>query len=262
MNIYENRRFSFEIETNSSKMLSISETRSNIDYSVYYDEDFCDQKYFYWSSPHLNSVITYEELCSKTWALQKMHLGAAYIYDDPVLQFYSKIVFNNESDPLHNNHLISFENIDININPFCQKVIDSRIPLFCNPLNDDVDRVIFLARYDETIKNILLYTGCNKLSYITLYAYKDWIKSDGIDDKQIASWAGWSNAQLKDFHNTANNPAYLGPFCRHGGKTELPKRPMPLEEAQKGILLALHQFIEYKCNQIELSRLFNQLREP
>lgn len=267
--IYHKLRLSLYIENTERWLEDYQYTLSGVDYSIWSELNEHDKSYYMWSSRHLNTVTDYTDLCNKAKALQMIHKGACLIYRDASimntycanLKITPEVCFHERHDPLNTHGFISFENINIIENPFCNKVLESKIPVNRDPLRNLVDKVIFLARYDKTIRNILLYTGYNGLSYITLYAYKDWMKSNGIDDKQIASWADWSNAKLKDFHNTANNPAYLGPFCRHGGVTELPKRPMPLKEAQKGMILALRHFIRYKCSQIKLCKLLKELQE-
>ncbi|MEO8722920.1 MAG: hypothetical protein ABI395_05260 [Sphingobium sp.] len=199
--------------------------------------------WFAWSSHHLDDVGTPQELVDRSASLKAVFDGALYIalgpdYHPPNLQNLTA------EKPIDKSWELGLPYPgDVRVDPFSKKQIRKRVAKWRTPLEDPVARMIFLARYDDLVCAILKYTGVQGLTYMTLYAYRDWMKSGGWNDDRIAKEAGWSKAQLNDFTNTANNPAYLGPFCRHGGVGPLPKRPVTLADAEGPMRTALGKFI-------------------
>ncbi|GAN92661.1 hypothetical protein Gbth_014_017 [Gluconobacter thailandicus F149-1 = NBRC 100600] len=91
------------------------------------------------------------------------------------------------------------------------------------------------------------------MSYITLYALYDWMKKGKWDNTRICKEENWSASQLNDFTNTANNPVFLGPYCRHGGSTgPSPKRPVLLKDTIPGIMSAIRAYIKERGENIDI----------
>jgi hypothetical protein len=217
--------------------------------------------WFAWSSNHLDDVGSAKEFLDRSLSLKALFDGAMYIAMGPSYHPFELIRPSAE-------HAADSAMIlrlpypgDVTVEPFSQDHMNALHDLSESHLDDPLTRNLFLARYDEISKAILKYTGVQSLSYATLYAFRDWMKDDGWDDDRIAGEAGWSAARLKDFTNTANNPAYLGPYCRHGGtKAPLPKRPMPLAEADKGMRKAIQQFLLHRAKTVDLRGKWNALK--
>lgn len=216
--------------------------------------------WFAWTSPHLDHVSTARELIDRTASLKAVFDGAMYIafgldYHPP------RLGVPTAENAIDRSLLLGLPYpADVRVEPFSKRQIRKRVEAWREPLRDPVARSIFLARYDDMSRSILKFTGVQGLSYVTLYAYRDWMKSGGWNDGRIAAEAGWSNAELKDFTNTANNPAYLGPFGRHGGVAPLPKRPVSLEEADRGMRQAVGKFLLERCQTFTLHAKWQALK--
>jgi hypothetical protein len=214
---------------------------------------------FYWSSPHIDDTTAPQELIDRTGALKAVYDGAMYLawgLDHGGTELYGFCTANERPT----NYLSGFNQVaDVQVEPFSQNVIVRCCHEWENPLVDTVSKLIFLARYDQVTKAMLKYIGVNGITYMSTYALRDWMKQEGWDDQRIAAEAGWSNAQLKDFTNTANNPAYLGPYSRHGGSASLPKRPVPLAEAERPMRRAALAFLEERGKKIGLAAKWSAL---
>lgn len=208
---------------------------------------------FAWTSPHLNDVSSQQEFVDRTAALKAVFDGAMFLAIGSTYHPF-ELLHPTACDQADLQFLQGLPYpADVRVEPFSTQYIGQRASRLLDPLNDPVTRSIFLARYDDMTRSILKYTGVQGLSYVTLYAYRDWMKSGGWEDKRIASEAGWTTAKLKDFTNTANNPTYLGPFSRHGGVSQTPKRPMALEEAEAGMKRAMGSFLLDRASTLDLA---------
>ncbi len=64
---------------------------------------------------------------------------------------------------------------DVTKPPFSAAYLARHADPLRNPLNNEITKFIFLARFDPLAKDILLYVGVQGLTYITLYALTDWM---------------------------------------------------------------------------------------
>jgi len=199
---------------------------------------------FGWASPHLDTNAPAKELYNQIYSLKAVFDGAMRLYEtceweNPPL---SNII-RGQYDSIHLNTV----ECDIRATPFSHDVIMKNFGEKFEP-KTNVSRAIFLSRYDKKTLDILRYLSYQGVSYITLYAFYDWMKKGHWDDRRICTEAKWSKALLNDFTNTANNPVYLGPFCRHGGSSEpTPKRPMTLRAAIEGLFPAMRAYIKERA---------------
>lgn len=217
--------------------------------------------WFAWSSNHLDDVSGAQEFLDRSTSLKALFDGAMYIAAGPT--YHPLELVRPEAESADDRHMVSGLPYpgDVTVEPFSEAYSKVRHGLHEHHLDDPLTRSLFLARYDDVTRAILKYTGVQGLTYMTLYAYRDWMKDAGWDDAKIAREAGWSAARLKDFTNTANNPAYLGPYCRHGGQSApLPKRPMPLDEADIGMRKAMKGFLLHRADLVDLRRIWNRLK--
>lgn len=206
------------------------------------DHDPSSQVYNF-ASRHLNDCKDHKSALNRLISLKTIFDGAM-------------LIFFNENYLCHEVRITSFDGIsmhldqsdvDITVSPFSETYIDEYIneEIYCDLDEARVPRTIFLSRYDKVTRDILKYVGYQKLSYITLYAIKDWLIKNGWDTNRILKETGWSNSTFKRFTCTANTPEYLGPYCRHGGTSHAGTAPdpLPLHEATQPILLALRTFL-------------------
>lgn len=199
--------------------------------------------WFAWSSHHFDDCETLKDLSDRAAALKTIFDGAFYIAGGSTYPPFPLLELEARDTADLRGRRPAPTDGDIRVEPFSSSWARESYVYRAGPLSDAVAALIYFARTDAVAKAILKFTGVQGLSYITLYAWRDWMLDGKWDDKRIATEAGWSNARFKDFTSTANNPAYLGPFCRHGGVSELPSRPMPLEIAEAGMRKAMIAFL-------------------
>jgi hypothetical protein len=118
-----------------------------------------------------------------------------------------------------------------------------------------VSKWLYVARADPIVRGLLTFVGVNGLSWISLYAILDYMKTaewDHLtptrwDEANIAAAAGVSQAQISLFRQTANNEKVLGPYARHGGTNYVPpKDPMKLARASDIMRKAAVQFLDQR----------------
>lgn len=256
-----NARWYYPTHPNHSWFESFARDLSSPDVRIWADYSESVPEFYGWESRHLNDVTTPQDFVDRSAALKAVFDGAMFLY---LGKTYEPIKFgvakaHEVADQPFIRHLP--ESVDVRVEPFSQIEINKRVTSNEYPFSHQVSTMLFAARYDHVVCDILKYIGVQNLTYVTLYALYDWMTmtGEGWTKKELASKAGWSTAQLKDFTQTANNPAYLGPFCRHGGVDTPPKRPMPLDEAIDPILKATIVFIEERIQSIDLQAKWDTL---
>lgn len=254
-------RWHYWTHPNSSWMESFASRLISPDIVMWAEETDSVPAWFAWSSNHFDDVRDSREFLDRSTALKALFDGAMYIATGPT--YCPMELVRPSAESAADLHMVSGLPYpgDVTVEPFSLAYLKVRHGLEDHFLDDPLTRSLFLARYDDVTRAILKYTGVQGLTYLTLYAYRDWMKDAGWSDTKIAKEAGWSSARLKDFTNTANNPAFLGPYCRHGGhNAPLPKRPMPLAEADEGMRKAMRSFLLHRANLFNLRREWNLLK--
>lgn len=246
-------RWHYWTHPNSSWIESFALHLVSPDVIMWPEETDAVPAWFAWSSNHLDDVSNSKEFLDRSVSLKSLFDGAMHIATGPTYHPFELVrpAAENAAD----RSIVSGLPYpgDVTVEPFSEVHKQARHGLSERYLNDPLARSLFLARYDEVTCAILKYTGVQGLTYLTLYAFRDWMKDGGWADDKIAKEAGWSTTRLRDFTNTANNAAYLGPYCRHGGtKNPLPKRPMPLAEADKGMRKAIQNFLLHRAHIFDL----------
>ncbi|GAA4641497.1 hypothetical protein GCM10023115_00410 [Pontixanthobacter gangjinensis] len=254
-------RFYMWTHPNRSWMENFAQNLLSPDIVMWGEESETIPAWYAWTSRHFDEASTPQEFLDKMTAMKAMFDGAMYLASGR--NYYPLELVNPSAENVQDQEIVCDLPYpgNVTINPFSPKHLKTHHGLDQSKLDDPLTRNIFLARYDEVAFAILKYVGVNGITYQSLYAFRDWMKDAGWDDKKIADEAGWSGSRLKDFTNTANNPAYLGPFARHGGsKDPPPKRPMLLDEAEKGLLQAVNRFLLHRAATVDLRAEWNALR--
>lgn len=254
-------RWHYWTHPNSSWMENFVSHLVSPDIVMWAEETDAVPAWFAWSSNHLDDVREPREFLDRSTSLKALFDGAMFIAAGP--SYYPFELVRPSAEETADRQMVSGLPYpgDVRVEPFSDAYSKVHHGLDDHFLDDPLTRSLFLARYDDVTKAILKYTGVQGLTYLTLYAYRDWMKEGGWNDAKIASEAGWSATRLKDFTNTANNPAFLGPYCRHGGhNTPLPKRPMPLDEANAGLRKAMQSFLLHRANLVDLRGKWNLLK--
>ncbi|GGJ56474.1 hypothetical protein CDQ92_11030 [Sphingopyxis bauzanensis] len=246
-------------QPNTSWFGSFARNFVSPDVVIWPEETEGEPQYFAWTSPHFNDAATPEDLADRSAALKAVFDGAMYLaygssYFAPPLTNLTDENDRHATFRPGGNYLA-----DVRVEPFSPSMVGARNLGGRDPFGHAVSTLLFLARYDQVTKNLLKFVGVQKLTYVTLYAFKDWMSDDKWDDKRIAKEAGWSNAKFGDFTATANNPAYLGPFCRHGGSSQPPSRPMPLAEAEDPMRKAAMAFLSERGRSLNIAEKWKAL---
>lgn len=252
MTITQQLKWHYWIHPNTSWFGSFARTILSPDVTIWPEDSDGEPKYFAWSSSHLNDAATPEELADRSAALKAVFDGAMYlVYGSSY--FAPPLTNLTDSNDRHATFRATGNYLpDVRVEPFSPAAMASKIDGVYNPFGHSVSTLLFLARYDQVTRDLLKFVGVQQLTYVTLYAFTDWMNGEGWDDKRIAREAGWSNAKFGNFSATANNPAYLGPFCRHGGTSKLPSRPMPLAEADDPMRKAAVAFLSERGRALKI----------
>ncbi len=148
----------------------------------------------------------------------------------------------------------ALEEGDVMTSPFSQAQIAGNIPGGCGDLIRPLERWIFMARNDALTLDMLRFLGVNGPTWITLYALKDYMNSGGWDEVKVAAAAGVTVKEVERFRHTANNPAAIGPFARHGNQGhKAPAKPMTLGEARMIILTAGGKFLDERAKELKVA---------
>jgi hypothetical protein len=79
------------------------------------------------------------------------------------------------------------------------------------------------------------------------------MKRGGWDEALVAKAADVSEKEVERFRHTANNPAAIGPFARHGEQGRQPPRiPMTLQDARNLILPAVGKFLDERAKMLKV----------
>lgn len=107
---------------------------------------------------------------------------------------------------------------------------------------------LWLARSDEIVRGMLTTLGLEGVTYRSLYALRDFMKTAGMTDDDIRADGGTSSAAFTTFTRTANSYAAVGPAARHGlMNTQPPASPMGLEDSARIILPAARKLIDRRA---------------
>ena len=222
---------------NNSWINDFSESFDSQDIRIYREVEDNQYDYYVWSSIHLNEFTDERKIYERASALSALFDGAMYLFvgADYYPFWRGDVIF------LENGSKIG--NIEANplVEPFWQEYVDTTK----KQPEDLVARVIHKSRSDLKLREILLFLGVNKLSWISLYAVLDTIKSEGWNEKKIIEEKVATEVELNLFGQTVNNPAAIGPFARHGTKRgwNPPANPMPHATAKKLILEIVKAFV-------------------
>ena len=205
-----------------------------------------------WSSPHLNGLTDAGEIGARAAALKALFDGAMLLHrkGDYRLLPVDRTVEHSGA---------GFGDFQLR-HPFEPFSADWKRWTFDSsesPMRHPVSTFLFLAHYSQTAKDMLLFLGANGVSWISLYALKDFMAHEKWSEDEMASAGNVSVAELKRFRATANNHAAIGPFARHGeaGWTP-PKVPMTLDKAHSVILDCVGGFMAALARKLDLTAVF------
>ena len=201
-----------------------------------------------WSSPHLNGLTDPDAIANRAAALKAIFDGAMLVHrmgDYQCLRLLRPV-----------EHLdVGFDAFQLQYpyEPFSLAWKSWKFDPLEDPFRHPVSTFLFLAHYCDTTKNLLLFLGANGVSWISLYALKDFMGNEGLSENEMAKAGGVDVADIRVFRQTANNFAAIGPYARHG---ELgwkpPAKPMLLGDATKLILACVSGFLSSRATSLNL----------
>lgn len=112
----------------------------------------------------------------------------------------------------------------------------------------DLEAWITIAEQDEKVKKVFrIWTKCEH-DWVNLYKVYEVIQDD-VGRRIIED--GWATKKKTEcFSRTAQSPGAIGDDARHGvEKSEPPKNPMSLLEAQRLIIVIVRKWLEWKSKE-------------
>jgi hypothetical protein len=216
-----------------------------IDFIIIEEAEDHGQSSYCWSSPHLNELTDLSQIVLRAGALKALYDGAMLVHTR------GRHIIRPSHGPieLHARGALSFVHPS---EPFCSDWQQWRYKPDENPVDHFVSASLFQARYDETIRSILILLGNQNADWISLYSTLDSLKHVGWDEKKLARDIGRSAKEFELFMRTANNSSALGPAARHGQKGWVPPdNPMSLTDAQALIFECIRCVIKVSGSEID-----------
>jgi hypothetical protein len=208
-----------------------------------YEEDDRPPAYFF-ASAHLDDLKDPAAVASRASALKQLFDGALFLHHGP--DFRPERL--GDLIDLDADRRLGVYDAARSATPFSPALLAQSTP-------DDLDRaqahplwsVLYLARGDSQVRGMLDMLGAHGVTFVSLYALRDFMRTAGFGDEAIANAGGATGAELRTFHHTANNFAALGPAARHGETGHAPPAtPMALERAAEIILAAARTFVNQR----------------
>jgi hypothetical protein len=242
-----------EIVPNCSWLDSLCNRSSGFDVRLWREEeDSCPPSYF-WASPHLDVLDDFESVMHRAAGLRALWHGALFVtygleYSPLRLNYLHRE--NHRNVPIEEGDPLSF--------PFASELLQrswQRTKNAQDPMQDQTDILLALARYDEGARHRLQALGNEGPTNVSLFRLYD-------DMKRIQKWSDTEIDQQGDaeepvtqrFRATANNPLHSGAASRHGGSGSPPmsKKPTDIREAGPIILEAYRKYLNVKARELDL----------
>jgi hypothetical protein len=204
----------------------LSRELSDSEFRIQNYDDFDDNSSsLYWTSPHLQGCPDKGTAIQKALALKALFDGAIYLYMKSS-QFQGTYFLRGLDEKT--SHSFSIEEEYSLAEPFDSTIAQRESQRINTGLAGFIALSSRLARKSDTCRNILSFVGVNGITWISLYAIRDFLK-----DPTIRTLTGASKNEIDRFRRTANSFSVLGPKGRHGSsKEQPPPKPMKLTEAE------------------------------
>lgn len=185
--------------------------------------DFDEPPHYTVSSEHLKNAPSTAAAVTQMLNIKTLVDGADWIIAGKGPR-YRLVSFTVDSGPIEHiepNFEATFEN------PFDSEICEvQRNKPNIDCLKLDYQKILFVSRYDETLRDFLFFVGVNGNSWVSMYAVTEFARRAwGWDEEKIRSAPTDSNDQTnwyRRFTATANSHAILGPLGRHGPSSNTP----------------------------------------
>lgn len=206
-------------------------------------------------SHHLDELDNPIDVKNRATALLALLDGAFYLQDGNFGGFKTEQIIDLTNGKRH-----GYADGNVLFEPFSAKWKSARVPRSYGDLRKSTARMIYMSRDDEVTRGMLMFLGVNRPGWISLYALRDYMNHGGWDDTAIGIAAGVSKKEVGRFRQTANNPAAVGPFARHGEQDHNPPTTvMTLEEAKKIIFTAAAKFLDERARQLGIVESYGRM---
>lgn len=237
-------RWAIQVASNYSWFESMVNRHNPVDIGFLVDTYDAQPNQYAIVSHHLDDLDDPNEVIDRATALVSLLDGALFLQHGE----FAGMRTSNLVD-LDTEHRSLFADGSVLTDPFSAKWSAAAIPASYGQLHRPTERMLFMARSDGLARDMLRFLGVNGPTWISLYALKDYMKRGGWDEVRVARAAGVPEKEVERFRRTANNPAAVGPFARHGEQGHLPPAvPIALEDARHLILTAAGKFLDERAN--------------
>jgi hypothetical protein len=245
-------KWGFCISGDYSWFRAFAESFPNIDVGILIGEEDGMPPTYIWTSHHFRDLSDAQDVCVRGAALKALFDGALFATRG---RSYTPM-------PLH--ELVDLKADQIVLNDTAREPIaepfSSEWPqwrhnamLMSMAMARAPARFLFLTRYDELARGMLQFLGTNGVTWISLYALKDFMTHSGWSEADIARGADDTKANVEMFRRTANNYSAIGRFARHGEQGwQPPTTPMTLDAAADLILKATVAFLNERAREMNL----------
>ncbi|WP_326522957.1 hypothetical protein [Sphingomonas sp.] len=242
-------KWAIQVASNYSWFESLVDRHNPVDVGFLVDTYDAQPNQYAIVSHHLDDLTDEREVIDRATALVSLLDGALHLQQSHYAGMHTIDLVDLDTE-----YRSSFADGSVLADPFSSKWSMAQIPQSYGQLRLPTERMLFMARTDELTRDMLRFLGVNGPTWITLYALKDYMKRGGWDENMVATAAGVPDNEVVRFRRTANNPAAVGPFARHGEQGhEPPKVPMALGEASKLILSATGKFLDQRAKTLKVA---------
>ncbi|MHB8286058.1 MAG: hypothetical protein ACYDD1_15470 [Caulobacteraceae bacterium] len=244
-----------DITANSWRLDNLAHRSTGYDVRLWVEEDDSAPRFYFWASPHLDVSTDVKVVQDRAAALRALWHGVLYVHYENYTPLRLSVLHRD------NCPIADFELGDPNSDPFAPEVLSRprrKLPSWENPLDDNVELAMALARHDLGVRHRLQALGISGVTMPTLFLLHD----------DMAKVAKWSNDDIdkygeadtpvaQRFQATVNNPTASGPQSRHGGPGTKPSKAAPasLAEARPVILKAYGRYLMKRADDIGLAQL-------
>jgi hypothetical protein len=199
-------------------------------------------------SHHFDDSEDPKDVIDRATALVSLLEGALYLQQASFAGLHTGNLIALDAE-----HRSVFADGSVLADPFSAEWSAGAIPTAYGELRLPTERMLFMARTDDLTRDMLRFLGVNGPTWIALYVLKDYMKRGGWDEALVAKAAGVSEKEVERFRRTANNPAAIGPFARHGEQGHQPPPiPMTLQDARDLILTAAGKFLDERAGTLKV----------
>lgn len=249
-------KWAIQIASNYSWFESMVDRHNAVDVGFLVDTYDAQPNQYAIVSHHLDDLGTPNEVIDRAMALISLLDGALFLQHGEYAGMHTAGLVDLDSG-----HRYPFADGSVLVAPFSAKWSAAAIPASYGDLRLPAERMLFMARTDDLTCDMLRFLGVNGPTWITLYALKDYMKRGGWDEARVANAAGVPEKEVERFRRTANNPASIGPFARHGEQGHRPPPvPMTLQDARGLILTATGKFLDARAKTLKVVEAYNAKR--